>query len=233
MKYLYELWDDFISLLLPRLCCGCGTHLLRNEKIICTECYVSIPRTGYHLSEDNPVSRLFWGRCNITRASAFSYYTKGSRIRSIIHNLKYRGIREAGTEMGRIYAASLKGSQFLSGIDMIIPVPLHPLRERKRGFNQSDMICDGFSEISKIPVRKDILKRVALSDTQTRRSRYDRWLNVEGIFDIADNREIEGKHLLVIDDVITTGSTIEACATELLKVKDVNVSVLALAVAVM
>jgi ComF family protein len=192
-----------------------------------------MPRTDYHLVEDNPVSQLFWGRCNITRASAFSYYSKGSRIRKIIHNLKYKGIREAGTEMGRIYAASLKGSSFLDGIDMIIPVPLHKIKERKRGFNQADMICEGFSEISGIPVRKDLLKRKVLSDTQTRRSRYDRWLNVDGIFGLTDPGEIEGKHLLLVDDVITTGSTVEACATELLKVKDVKVSVIALAVAVM
>jgi ComF family protein len=233
MKYIYELWDDFISLLFPRLCCGCGTHLLRNEKLICTECYVSIPRTNYHLTVENPVEKLFWGRCNITRASAFSYYTKGSRIRKIIHSLKYKGIREIGTEMGRIYAASLKNSDFLNGIDMIIPVPLHPSRERRRGYNQSDLICEGISEISGIPVRKDILRRVVLSDTQTRRSRYERWLNVDGIFDVAVPLAIEGKHLLIVDDVITTGSTIEACANEILKVKDVKVSVIALAVAVM
>jgi ComF family protein len=233
MKYIYDLWDDFLSLLFPRLCCGCGTHLMRNEKLLCTECYISIPRTDYHLSEDNPVSKLFWGRCNISRASAFSYYTKGSRIRKIIHALKYKGIQEIGTEMGRIYAASLNGTGFLDGIDIIIPVPLHPSRERKRGFNQSDLICEGLSEVSGIPFRRDVMKRVSMSDTQTKRSRYERWLNVDGIFEVADPLSIEGKHLLVVDDVITTGSTIEACASELLKIKDVRVSVIALAVAVM
>jgi ComF family protein len=206
---------------------------MRNENLLCTECYVSIPRTDYHLSDDNPVAKLFWGRCNITRASAFSYYTKGSRIRKIIHCLKYKGIKEIGCEMGRIYAASLRDTGFLDGIDFIIPVPLHPAKERKRGFNQSDLICEGFSQVSGIPVRNDLLKRIELSDTQTKRSRYERWLNVEGIFGITDPRAIEGKHLLIIDDVITTGSTIEACASELVKVKDVKVSAIALAVAVM
>jgi ComF family protein len=206
---------------------------MRNENLLCTECYISIPRTDYHLAEDNPVARLFWGRCGITRASAFSYYTKGSRIRKIIHSLKYKGIKELGTEMGRIYAASLRKSTFLDGIDMIIPVPLHPARERKRGFNQSDLICEGLSEISGIEVRRDVLKRISVSDTQTKRSRYERWVNVDGIFEVADQVAIEGKHLLLVDDVITTGSTIEACATELLKAKDVRVSVIALAVAVM
>jgi ComF family protein len=206
---------------------------MRNENLLCTECYVSIPRTDYHLTKDNPVAKLFWGRCNISRASAFSYYTKGSRIRKIVHSLKYKGIKEIGTEMGRIYGASLKSSQFLDGIDIIVPVPLHPSREKKRGFNQSDLICEGLSEISGIPLRRDILRRVAMSDTQTKRSRYERWLNVDGIFEVAAPLSIEGKHLLVVDDVITTGSTIEACASELLKVKDVRVSVVALAVAVM
>jgi len=183
--------------------------------------------------EDNPVAQLFWGRCDISRASAFSFYTKGSRIRKIIHSLKYKGVKEVGTEMGRIYAATLKSSGFLDGIDFIVPVPLHPSRERRRGFNQSELICCGLSEISGIPVRTDILKRVSHSDTQTKRSRYERWLNVEGIFDVTCPHSIEGMHILVVDDVITTGSTIEACASALLHEREVKVSVIALAVAVM
>jgi ComF family protein len=232
MNVIYDLWDDFLSLLFPRLCCGCGNHLLRNETVICTECYVTIPRTGYHEVRDNPVESLFWGRCTIERGAAFSYYTRGSRIRKIIHCLKYKGIREAGTELGKIYGASLKSSEFLSGIDFILPVPLHPARERKRGFNQAKCIADGISSVTGLPVLDKSLVRIKSSDTQTKRSRFERWMNVEGIFEASDTGMLAGRHILLIDDVITTGSTLEACATELLKIEGVKVSIAALAVAV-
>jgi len=232
MSYLYDLWDDFISLLFPRLCYGCGGTLLRNEKLICTECYILMPRTNYHLQEDNPVARLFWGRCKIERAAAFSFYSRESRIRKIIHNLKYRGVREVGFELGKIYGQSLSDSDFLKGIDMIIPVPLHPSKKRIRGFNQSEIIAGGFSEATGLPVFQEILERSTRSQTQTKKSRYDRWINVKGIFIVADRDAIAGRHVLVIDDVITTGSTLEACAIELLKSEGVKVSVAALAVAV-
>jgi ComF family protein len=232
MSYLYDLWDDFISLLFPRLCYACGGNLLRNEKLICTECYVLIPRTNYHLQDDNPVARLFWGRCKIERAAAFSFYNKDSRIRKLIHNLKYKGIKEVGFELGRIYGQSLSGTDFLKGVDMIIPVPLHSSRRRIRGFNQSEIIAGGFSEATGLPVCNGILERTGRSETQTKRSRYDRWINVEGIFNVADPACLAGKHILILDDVITTGSTLESCANEILKSEGARVSVAALAVAV-
>jgi ComF family protein len=211
MSYLYDLWDDFISLLFPRLCYGCGTHLMRNENIICTACYVIIPRTGYHTVADNPVAQLFWGRCFLEKAAAFSFYNKGSRIRNLIHNLKYKGIREIGYELGKIYGLSLKSSGFTDDIDIIIPVPLHPEKIHARGFNQSEIISSGISEVTGVPVNTGSLYRLRVSATQTKRSRYDRWINVEGIFSVVDQEQIREKHVLLVDDVITTGSTIESC----------------------
>jgi ComF family protein len=232
MSYIPELLDDFISLLFPRLCYACGDHLLRNEKMICTECYVMIPRTNYHLEKDNPVEQLFWGRCIIEKAAALSFYNRDSRIRKLIHNLKYNGIREIGYELGKLYGLSLTRSDFLEGINMIIPVPLHPLKKRTRGFNQSELISDGLSEVTGLPVGRTLLERNSKTETQTRKSRYERWVNVEGIFTVTTEEDIKGKHLLLVDDVITTGSTIESCANELLKIENVKVSVAALAVAV-
>jgi len=232
MSYFYDLWDDFISLLFPRLCYGCGNYLMRNEKLICTECYIQIPRTNFHLKPDNPVSQLFWGRCMIEQAAAFSFYTRDSRIRRLIHQLKYKGIREVGPELGRIYARTLKSSGFLDDIDLIIPVPLHPSKKRQRGYNQSDLISLGISEVSGIPMESDLLVRKTVSKTQTRKTRYDRWINVEDIFRVTDQDRIKDMHILLVDDVITTGSTLEACASELLKVENVKVSVAALAYSV-
>lgn len=233
MSYLYDLCDDFLSLLFPRLCYGCGNHLLRNEKIICTECYVVIPRTNYHTAPGNPVEQLFWGRCLIERAAAFSFYNKGSRIRNLIHNLKYKGNKEIGYELGKIYGKSLKASGFLNDIDLIMPVPLHPSKKRVRGFNQSEIICMGLAENTGIKVDTESLLRTIVSPTQTRRSRYERWTNVEGIFDIAHPAQLQSSHILLVDDVITTGSTLEACTNELLKIEGVKVSVIALAYAAM
>jgi ComF family protein len=232
MSYLYDFWDDFISLLFPRLCYACGNHLLRNESLICTECYVIIPRTNYHLQDDNPVAQLFWGRCRLEKAAAFSYYNKGSRIRKLIHNLKYNGIKEIGFELGRIYGVALKNSEFIAGIDLIVPVPLHPAKERVRGFNQSELISRGLADAVTCPVDNTSLRRITVSATQTKRSRYERWTNVEGIFGVSDADAIKGKHILLVDDVITTGSTIESCAAELLKIEGVRVSVAAIAYAV-
>ena len=232
MNWLYDLWDDFISLLFPRLCYACGSQLMRNESLICTACFVLIPRTNYHLAEDNPVAQLFWGRCLIEKAAAFSYYNKGSRIRKLIHNMKYKGIREIGYELGRIYGLSLKASGFANDIDMIIPVPLHPMKKRVRGFNQSETISMGIADVTHLPVDIKSLARILVSATQTKRSRYERWTNVEGIFKVIDSETIIGKHVLIVDDVITTGSTIESCTNELLKVEGVKVSVVTLAFAV-
>ena len=232
MNWLYDLWDDFISLLFPRLCYACGNQLMRNESLICTECFVVIPRTNYHFVEDNPVAQLFWGRCLIEKAAAFSYYNKGSRIRKLIHNLKYNGIREIGYELGRLYGLSLETSGFINDIDIIIPVPLHPIKKRIRGFNQSETISMGIADATHLPVDTKSLARVLVSSTQTKRSRYERWTNVEGIFQVFDSQTIMGKHVLLVDDVITTGSTIESCTNELLKIEGVRVSVVALAFAV-
>jgi ComF family protein len=192
-----------------------------------------MPRTNYHLDENNPVAQLFWGRCKIEKAAAFSFYNKGSRIRNLIHNLKYKGIKEIGYELGRIYGTVLHNSGFTEGIDLIIPVPLHPSKKRQRGFNQSDIISSGLSESTGLTVDAKILERKIVTETQTRRSRYERWENVEGIFNVTDTNMITGKHILLVDDVITTGSTLESCVNELLKTEGVKVSVAALAVAVM
>jgi len=232
MNWLYDLWDDFISLLFPRLCYACGNQLMRNENLICTECFVVIPRTNYHFIEDNPVAQLFWGRCLIEKAAAFSYYNKGSRIRKLIHNMKYNGIREIGYDLGRLYGLSLKTSGFINDIDIIIPVPLHPVKKRIRGFNQSETISMGIADATHLPVDLKSLARVLVSATQTKRSRYERWTNVEGIFQVLDSQTIMGKHVLLVDDVITTGSTIESCTNELLKIEGVKVSAVALAFAV-
>ena len=227
-----DFWDDFISLLFPRLCCGCGAPLVKNETFLCLDCFFNMPRTNYHLEKDNPVEKLFWGRCKIEKASAFSFYTQDSRIRKIVHALKYKGMKDIGPMLGELCANELRNSTFFDDIDVLIPVPLHPSKLRQRGYNQSELIVEGISKVTGISVDTTSLSRSMFTQTQTRRKRFDRWLNVEGVFCVDDYSAINGKHILLIDDVVTTGSTIEACVNELVKGENVRVSVLTMAVAV-
>ena len=231
MNWLKDLWDDFLSLLFPRICYGCGNHLTKGEYLICTECYVVIPRTDFHTIKDNPVAQAFWGRCNIESAAAFSYFNKGSRIRKLVHCLKYDGIKEIGHELGKIYGLSLKSSSFLDGVDFIVPVPLHKSKKRTRGFNQSEVIATGISEATGLPVVTNAIERREATFTQTKRSRMERWDNVAGIFALKKPELFEGKHILLVDDVITTGATMESCVNEILKADGAKVSLAALAYA--
>ena len=175
------------------------------------------------------LEQAFWGRCMMERVAAFSIYNRGSRIRKLVHELKYRGRKEAGEMLGEMYGHILHESGFTEGIDLMVPVPLHPVRERRRGYNQSMCIARGLSLTTGLPVRVDLLRRITSSGTQTRRGRYERWENVEGLFAVKEGMCLDGMHVLIVDDVITTGSTIEACVTALKKAGEVKVSAVALA----
>jgi len=231
VSHIKDIADDFLSLFFPRLCISCSNFLVRGEAIICTACLVSMARTDFHLKRDNTLEKTFWGRCTVERAAAFSVYNRGSRIRKIIHAMKYKGKKDIGTEMGKLYGLRLSESEFMNGIDLLIPVPLHPSRLRKRGYNQSEFIAKGLSEKTGVPVNLRLLVRSSGSSSQTKRGRYERWENVEGLFEVTDAEKISGKHLLLVDDVITTGSTMEACVNALHDAAEVKVSVIALAAA--
>ncbi len=230
MKVLVTVLDDFINLFFPALCRSCGESLVRGEEFICTECLVGIKRTGYHLDRGNQLEQIFWGRCAVDRAAAFSVYNRGSCIRKLIHKMKYKDDPEIGFMLGRLYGTYLKGSSFIEGIDLLIPVPLHPAKQRQRGYNQSGYIAQGLSFTTGIPVNDKILIRTSGSSTQTKRHRYERWENVQGLFTVTDSESINGRHVMVVDDVITTGSTMEACVEALTASSDTRVSVVALAV---
>jgi len=231
VSHIKDIGDDFLSLFLPRLCLACGAHLVRGEEVLCTECLLSMARTDFHLKRDNMLEQVFWGRCRIERAAAFSVYNRGSRIRKLIHALKYEGRKEIGVMLGELYGYTLTASGFMNDIDIIVPVPLSSVRQRKRGYNQSALIAQGLSASTRVPFRNDILIRTGMSESQTRRGRYERWENVEGLFAVRDPSVIIGKHILIADDVITTGSTIEACVNAVSQADDIRVSVVALAAA--
>ena len=190
-----------------------------------------MPRTNYHLREDNSVERMFWGKIPLERGTSFFYYHKGSDFRHILHQLKYGGRKDLGEIMGRFMAAELATTDFFEGIDVIIPVPLHPRKRRARGYNQSEWIARGVSQVVGLPVDVSSVIREKHTDTQTRKSTYERWENVDGIFRLRHPENFVGKHVLIIDDVLTTGSTTTACADVFHEVEGVRISVLTLAVA--
>ncbi len=172
---------------------------------------------------------MFWGRVKLEGATSLLFYSKGGVVQKMLHDLKYKGNREAGIFMGQELGHELKTLQAFCSADMIIPVPLHPRKRRKRGFNQAEIIADGISDIMKIPVKTNILKRSTYSKTQTRKSRFLRWKNVEQIFFVKTPQSLEFKHVLLVDDVITTGATLESCCIQLAKAQDISISILTIA----
>lgn len=222
---------DLAELLFPRLCVVCGDRLIEQEQWICLHCLHHIPRTNFHLEPDNPVSRLFYGRIQIEQATAFFYFSKGSKYQTLLHNLKYKGMKELGFEIGKHFAHDLLQSSAFATVDLICPVPLHPSKERKRGYNQSWWIASGIASQMQKELSDTDLKRITATETQTRKSRFARWQNVEGIFHLANPEKFAGKHILLVDDVVTTGATLEACVQEIHAKIDVKVSVATLATA--
>ncbi|MDZ7742821.1 MAG: phosphoribosyltransferase family protein [Bacteroidota bacterium] len=220
-KIMY--FDDLLSLLYPRVCINCGNSLFKGEEVICTFCRFKLPRTNYHLLRDNPVHRAFWGRADTEAATAFLYFSKGGMVQRLLHHLKYRGRKDAGIYLGRLFAYELQRSRLYEKLDTLVPVPLHPRKQRLRGYNQSEQIAAGIGKVLKIELMKEVLIRKEFTETQTRKSRYQRWLNVGEMFDVKKPELLEGRHIMLVDDVITTGATLEACIQALSKIRDVTI----------
>lgn len=222
---------DLLDLIYPNLCFICGETLLKSESHICLSCLNNIPRTNYHLLTDNPVEKRFWGKAPIFRGTSFFFFQKGSPFQKLLHELKYKGNKEIGEILGRYAAAELLNSPDFCSIDIIIPIPLHPKRFAQRGYNQSEWIGKGLSAVLDKPQDTNTLKRVKQTTTQTKKSVFERFENTEGIFELSGAKELEGKHLLLIDDVLTTGSTLNAAINTLLNIPNVKISIFTLAVA--
>jgi ComF family protein len=222
---------DFISLIYPRICASCGNSLWKKEEVICTFCHYHLPKTSFHLEEDNPVSRLFWGRVNLEGAAAFLSFNKGSRVQKLIHQLKYKGRKDIGISLGYRYGQLLVNSPVFSSVSVIVPVPLHPKKLQKRGYNQSEQVAIGLADAMKIPFDKHTLVRIKATETQTRKSRFHRWENVKEIFSVTEPGNFINQHILLVDDVITTGATLESCIMAIASIPGCKVSVAALATA--
>ncbi|MCD6202048.1 MAG: ComF family protein [Bacteroidales bacterium] len=219
------------DLVFPRVCPLCGNVLVESEKMICSRCLTDLPQTHFKNMQDNPVARMFWGRVPFAAATSYLFFEKGNKARKLIHEIKYHDNKELGYESGLLTGYYLRGMEIFTDIDFIVPVPLHKRKYKIRGYNQSEWIGKGVSEVLAKPVDCDNLYRKVFNPSQTRKNRYSRWKNVEGIFDLRDPDKFAGKHLLLIDDVITTGSTIEACSLALRKAPGTRISIVSLAFA--
>ena len=230
-RFIRTCFADFADLLFPTLCLGCKDPLGANEVILCTRCRINLPETNQHRESDELyVLNKFAGRVPIRFLASYLYYTKGGIAQKLIHSFKYKGQKEAAKEVARWYGHQLKSeSNWVQEIDILIGVPLHDSRFRQRGYNQADWIAAGFSEALNIPMRTDVLVRRRFEKSQTRKNRMERWDNVKTVFAVQNSEEINGKHVVLIDDVLTTGATLEACAIELLQAGSKSVSVLTLA----
>ena len=231
MSRLQQSVSDVLELLFPSLCITCGERLITQERYLCFNCWSDLPQTHFHTDPENKVAQLFWGRVKVENATAFFSYKKGSNYQQLIHFMKYRGLKELGFETGLRFGHILNESESFNTVDLIVPVPLHPKKEKKRGYNQCHWIAEGIARSMEKEVVNDNLFRKIFTTTQTRKNRYERWQNVEGIFGIHQPEAFRGKHILLVDDVVTTGSTLEACAYQLLQRKDTRVSIATLAFA--
>jgi ComF family protein len=210
MKMIAHIGRSLTHLFFPQVCYGCGSDLVSDEQLLCLHCLHQLPYTGFHLHTDNPVERIFWGRLPIVQAAGIFYLTKDSMLERLMYQLKYKGKKEVGTYCGQLIGRAIRGTSFCD-VDALIPLPLFPAKERKRGYNQATLVC----EVIYKPVWKNAVQRVTGTQTQTKKNRIERWENMKGRFNISHAASLSGRHVLLVDDVITTGATLEACGNEL------------------
>ncbi|WP_300727302.1 ComF family protein [uncultured Bacteroides sp.] len=222
---------DLREFFFPRICAVCGKKLTLTEEGVCVACLQHLPYTRLQDAADNSMEKCFWGRFPIERAFSLFYFEKGGAVADLLHAMKYHGQKQLCRSMGKLIGAELAGTSFFCDIDYLIPVPLFPTRQKQRGYNQSRLLSDGISLLTGIPVREKFLIRLRNNATQTHKSSFGRWENVEGLFSITPGtfNQLENKHILLVDDVLTTGATLVSCADAFAGITGIRISVVTLA----
>lgn len=225
------MFKALINLFFPTVCSGCSSFLLSNENVICTVCRHEIPLTNHHLNPENEAYKKFYGRIPVIHTSALFYFHKKGIVQELIHNLKYKGHEEIGSILGTWYAEDLKKMEFVLSVDEIIPVPLHPKKLKERGYNQVTAFGKALSSTLNLDYNDSVLIRKVYSKTQSKKNLLGRTEGIETIFDVSFSEKDHHKHFLLIDDVITTGATLEACSRALLKIPGAKISIVCMAMA--
>ncbi|MBX3242600.1 MAG: ComF family protein [Chitinophagaceae bacterium] len=221
-----------MQLLFPRLCNGCGSDYITGTHLLCVKCFERVYPTGFTDLPGNPVEKMLWGRLPVKAATSTYFFAKDSLIQNLIHQFKYRNNKALGIYLGELMGSVFSASVRYSQPDALVPLPLFIDKEKKRGYNQSVLLCEGIATVLKVPVIDNAVKRIRHTSTQTHKTRMERWQNVEGVFYAPARDSLNGRHILLIDDVITTGATMEACGNAILEdIKNVEISVATLACA--
>lgn len=227
-----EVAKAFLHLIYPRVCHFCGNVLFERETYLCQLCLSKLPATGFEQYKGNKVEQIFWGRVPLEFGYSAFFFRKRERMQTLIHQVKYHGNQELGILLGREAARLMVRGVSVPAFDLLVPVPLHPKKMRLRGFNQSELIAMGMSEVLHIPVDSTLLQRGVFTETQTRKGRFSRWENVADSFVLSAHADREGFRILLVDDVVTTGATLEACCKTLLEISGVKLGIATLAYAV-
>ena len=223
-----SLLSSFIHLIYPHNCEGCGTDILNEDSFLCAKCLHQLPQTGFVTIAGNPLEKRFYGRIIVQHAAAGYYFSKDGLLQHLINQLKYKNNKEMGHYLGKLLGYQLLATNRFDTIEALVPLPLHTKRQSKRGYNQSQMICEGIASVWERPIINDAVSRIIYTETQTKKNLGNRWDNVEQAFAITNKVSLIGKHVALVDDIITTGASIEACGTELLKVEGLRLSVLSI-----
>jgi len=217
--------NDLLHLLFPLHCEGCGSDIVNNNQVLCLECIYKLPETNFFTAPGNPVEQTFYGRTPVVAGAAAFYFTKHSMMQHLVTQLKYHGKKEIGEYLGRLTGKYMVAAERFASVDVIVPLPLNPKKEQKRGYNQAAVIAAGIAAITGKPVLPKATERRLFTDTQTKKDRVDRWQNMQDVFAVADVASLENKHVLLVDDIITTGATLEACGNEILKIPGSRLSI--------
>lgn len=228
---LWQYLTDFVSLFFPRQCAACGNNLVKGERIVCLTCLHDLPFTDFHLQHDNAIAKRFWGRVDVYAATSLLHFQKGNKVQQLVHELKYNGRDDVGVYLGEMLGKKLLGADDYKDVALVVPVPLHWRKQLKRGYNQSACFAEGIASAMGVQVSTELLQRARHTQTQTKKSREERWLNVKDVFVLKDPEKHQGKHIILVDDVVTTGATLEACAQKLLLIPGARVSIATIAVA--
>jgi ComF family protein len=212
LNRLTNAWRDFIALFFPRLCIACEQPLPKSERCLCLDCQLTLPETRFHETSPNTFTARFDGRVRLEAAAALYFFTQKSRTQHLVHQIKYNDKREAAVELGRVLGEKLAKSSVFQGIDCIVPVPMHPTKQRWRGYNQAEMFADGLSDAMNIEVNTTALQKVKMTISQTKMNRLERLANAQEVFELRNPKALTGKNILIVDDVMTSGATLESCA---------------------
>lgn len=229
LKELQSCITDFAHLFFPHTCAGCGSDIIEQDQILCAVCYLELPETHFFKHPRNTIEKIFAGRIRIESAGSAYYFTKHSILQNLIFELKYKGNKEVGYLLGKLTGRQILESSRFEDIDIIVPLPLNKKKEKKRGYNQASLIAEGMSEMLGKPVITDAIRRSIFTETQTHKDRVSRWQTMQDVFVVIDPDALKGKHVLLVDDVVTTGATLEACGQTVINIPETKLSIASVA----